>query len=159
ILGNVAVGDPTANLNSSQGTVRVPGGGVLSLVDNSINTLQIKGNALVTSSSVTLSVGSTNSNTTFNLEAGNSSVDQIVLTSQMQVLSGGGLTINITQLPGTTLASGAYNIINYSGLTGSASSIVLGSVPQVAGKIFVLNNTGTAQQLVVANLAGATNLF
>jgi len=166
--GSVNIGTGVSTLTATQGTVVVAGGataaaqGTLNLVDGTIGTLTIKGNNFATPPAQILTLGGTTAGTPsiLNLETGISTTDQIVLstgTSTKLLVQTGGAIINLTPVTGTTLATGTYPLITYG--TGSTyAGLILGSYTPPGGKVFVLNATATAEQLIVAN--GATsNVF
>jgi len=166
--GNVTIGTGIATLQATQGTVVVAGGttaaaqGTLSLVDNSINTLTIKGNNFATPAAQILTLGGTTAGATsiLNFEIGNNSTDQINLStgnSTKLLVQLGGATVNLVPLAGTTLANGTYNLITYGSGTFTGGFNLGTAVP--AGRFYSLVNTATAEQLIVANGAGVANAY
>jgi len=168
--GNVSIGNGTATLQATQGTVVVAGGttaatqGTLSLLDNSINTLTIKGNSFATAAAQILTLGGTTAGTTsiLNFETGNSTTDQITLNggnSTKVLVQLGGAVVNLSSLAGTTLTPGTYNLLNYGTGSTFTGGFSLGNYTAPAGEFFYLNNTATAEQLVVIAGAGAANAY
>ncbi len=161
--GNVAIGNGTATLQATQGTVSVAGSGTLSLLDGTINTLTIKGNNFATPPAQILTLGGASGGPALlNFETGNNSTDQIVLstgTSTKILVNASGAQINLTALSGTTLAPATYSLITFGSGSTFTGAFTLGAY-SAPGMIYTLNNTGTVEQLIVTTGgAGAVNLF
>ena len=170
--GTGTIGNGIATLQTSQGTVTVAGGttaaaqGTISLLDNAIGTLTIKGNA-ATGATNFLTLGSTTAGnySILNFDVGSNSTDKInilpstISGSGKMLLQLGGAVINLNQLSGSPLATGTYPLINYA--TGSTFTGGFTLAPYAAqpGIVYYLNNTATSEQLVVAAGAGANNVF
>ena len=171
ITGNITIGDGLADVNTTQGTLSIGGSasgtnGNLSLLDNALNTLTIKGNAAVGASNfLTLGIGFSGQASTLSFDLGNTATDQIVVTPTTVSGSGrifvqsGGVTISLHQLAGTTLSNGTYNLLTYSTGSTFVGAFTLSNFVGAPGKFYYLTNTSTAEQLIVANGAGAGNAY
>jgi fibronectin-binding autotransporter adhesin len=169
ISSNVTIGTGTATIANTQGSVVITGGttfvtrGTLSLNDNSINTLTIRGNSFATPAIQSLTLGGTTAGTSSNLnfDISNTSTDLIDLSgsgnSNKLLVQLGGATVNLNALTGTSLADGSYNLMTYAGVT-STGVISLGSY-SAPGKAYSLATNAGALVLSVTSGAGATNIF
>jgi autotransporter-associated beta strand protein len=161
IQSNVSIGNGTATITNTQGSVVIAGGaagsqGVLSLLDGALNTLTIKGNSFTTAAAQSLTLaGAAGSSSILNLETGASTVDAIVLSggnSNKVTVGAGGVVINLTALPSTTLVPGTYNLMTFatgSTFTGGFSL----SQTQFGSNVYSLiapTSTSTSLQLVVS---------
>src|SRR5205085_8586988 len=97
-----------------------------------------------------------------NFETGATSTDQIVLstgTSTKLTLNAGGAVINLTALPSTTLADGAYNLLTFGTGSTLTGAFTLGSYTAPAGKVYFLSQTTTSEVLNVTAGATSANVF
>ena len=172
IQGNVAIGDGTAALTATQGTL-VEGGatnvyGNVSLLDTTINKFTIKGNNFVQTNANFLTLGSVTAGqaSIISLDVGNTTTDTIAVnqvgTNGKLLLQLGGAVIALNQLASTSLstANSPYTLITYpagSTLTGAFSLSPSNIAP--AGEVFTLNTTATALQLIVSAGAGSGNAY
>ena len=166
--GTGIIGDGVATWTTTQGTVLVEGGttaatqGVIGRNDNAIGTLTIQGNANA-SPAAALTLGeAANNYSILNFETSNTTTDKIVLaygvTPKKILVNAGGAVINLSALSGTSLANNTYDLITYASGSTFTGGFTLGSYTPPAGKIFYLNNTATAEQLVVMDAASG-NVF
>lgn len=173
IAGNVAIGNGTATLTNTQGTVIAGGAtgtnGNISLLDNSINSLTIRGNAFAgVTNFLTLGTTVAGQPSSLSFDIGTNSTDLInVLPSsisgsgKLNVQLGGGV-INLNQLSGTPLQTGTYNLINFASGSTFTGGFTLGTYSSPAGELFTLSTptaSSTSLQLIVSGGAGSGNLF
>ncbi len=164
-LGGSGNGTTTGVIGTGTGgSVVVAGGtgaatrGTIDLVDNSIGTFTING----TSGANTLTLGSTTagSNAALNFETGTNSTDVLAVGNSGKVLLNlGGASINLTALAGQTLANGTYNLITYAASSTFTGAFNLASANTVGGSRYLLNNTSTAEQLIVTNNVATGNAY
>lgn len=177
--GKGVIGDGTASLQATQGSVVVDGGatagtqGTISLVDGTIGTLTIQGNSYYNTSNQppaqSLTLGGTGAGTVsiIDLETNGSANDQITLSggnSNKLTLQAGGAVINLVPIGGATLGPGTYPLINFAAGGTYTGSFTLGSVPLPSGEVATLsalNSTSTAESLIVSTgtTAGAVNAY
>ena len=166
VAGGATLGGTGSIGNSVAGTVTLAGGtgastrGIFDLTTNSA----IAPFTLNTSVVNALTVGGTSSNnpSVFNFDIGSFSTDQINITGggtfRVQL---GGAIVNLTQLSGSPLAPGNYNLINYAsatyGTTLTQGTVTAGaSVTTFAANGYILNQTASA---LILNVGGVPLQF
>lgn len=151
MLGGSGNGASTGIVN---GPVTVVGGssaaaqGALDLIDNSLGSLYLNS---------TLAFGGAAGNpSVLNLEYGSAGFDMVAVSGGLTLNAGGGL-IHLTSL-GDSPALGTYNLLTFARQTGTGTFTFPGglSTQVIGNRRFILNNTGTAEQVIVDNGAGAS---
>jgi hypothetical protein len=136
------------------------GGGVLSLEDGGIHTLTVANSAL---SGATLTAGGVaGQDARATLELSNRTTDRIIVAGRM-ALNAGGLTLGVTQLSGTSLENGTYDLVRFAAGPGADTPVRfaggLSTIPAGGGRSFTLQTTSEAVQLLVRNVANPGALF
>jgi autotransporter-associated beta strand protein len=135
------------------GPVTVVGGssaaaqGALDLIDNSLGTLYL-GNTLAFG-------GDADNPAVLNLEFGSAGFDMIALSGGLTLNAGGGV-INLNSL-GSSPVLGTYNLLTFANQAGTGMFTFPGGLSEqiIGNRKFILNNTGTAEQIIVNNSAGS----
>jgi autotransporter-associated beta strand protein len=154
VAGDVTLGTATGgSLTILGGT----GGGVLSLEDGAINTLTLaNGGATLTAG------GAPGQDARVTLELSNTTTDRITVAGRM-ALNAGGLTLGLSQLAGTSLENGTYDLMRFAAGPGAGAPVGfaggLSSIPVGGGRSFTLQTTAEAVQLLVRSVAYPGALF
>ncbi|HET6249570.1 MAG TPA: autotransporter-associated beta strand repeat-containing protein [Tepidisphaeraceae bacterium] len=173
--GTGTIGTGASTLQNTQGAVVVAGGataaaqGTISLVDQTIGTLTIKGNNFATAAGQSLTLGGTAAGATslIDLEENGTNTDEISLNggnSNKVLLQLGGAVINILPIGSATLGVGTYPLINFSAGGTYTGAFTLGSIPLAGGDVASLSpltSTSTNESLIVTagTTAGAINAY
>ena len=163
IAGDYTLGTPTAgSLTISGGnTSGTPlGQGTLSLVDTAVNTLTL---ARTTGGATNLILGGTAGNAAKLLfELGATDTDKIVV-NQNLILNAGGALLTVSQLTGTQLIDGTYDLLTFASTsTFNGAFTFAGGVTTLAaggGRTFSLHRTTTAEHLQVVTVLNAANAY
>jgi autotransporter-associated beta strand protein len=157
-LGTTSAGSLTISGGNTSGAP--VGQGTLSLVDAALNTLTL---ARTTGGATNLTLGGTAGNAAkLSFELGDSGSDKIVV-NQNLLLNAGGAQLTVSQLTGTQLTDGTYDLLtfaNTSTLTGAFT--FAGGVTTMAaggGRTFTLLTTTTAERLQVQTVLNASNAY
>ncbi len=154
VSGNYTIGSSTAgSLTVVGGNGTSSGQGTLDMRDTTINTLTFL-NATSGATNFTLGGSAAGSPSIIYLDYNSSATDQIAV-GQKMVLNAGGAVINLNALSGASLAPSTYNLITYGSetYTGTFTFPGGGSTQTVGTKLFTLQNTATAEQLVVTSIS------
>ena len=136
--GSGTIGGPVSVASSTYPTAMA----AINLVDGTIDTLTLSS----PSTALTLNAGSV-----LDLEIGSTTTDHVALTSGGLTLNA-AIDINLTQLAGTTISAGTYNLVTFpTGVAGSGN-FYLNPIPGLPNSLVAsLNQTSGAEQLVIAS--------
>jgi fibronectin-binding autotransporter adhesin len=154
-LGNTAVtvagGAVLSGTGTIGGSVAVAGGastvnqGMINLADGVIGTLSLTG------AGTTLTLGSGGGNSVIDLDLGGTSTDRIAMGVGSLALNG-SVVFNFTQLDGTSISAGTYNLLSFGSLAlGPASTFSFSPILGLPSTLKAsLNTTYDSEQLIIA---------